>query len=109
MAQDTSQDRFDIACLRHIATDADARQASLAAAMIKLHALTIARNAPAQRDEALEIIRYSQKLYAAVPTKGSLAKVLEGHPVSARLGRGAQADLVDAIWDFLRCGEPEVG
>lgn len=106
MAQDLSQDQFDIDCLRHIATDAEAQRVSLAAAMIKLHALAIARNAPEQRADALEIVKYSKQLYEGYPDRVSLAKVLGDHPASSRLGRETQRHLVDAIWDHLRRGRP---
>lgn len=104
MAQDMSQEQFDIACLRHIAADPEAQRVSLAAAMIKLHALSIARSAPALRSEALEIVRYSEQLYAGLPDRGSLARVVEDHPASSRLRGWALADLVDAIWDHVRRG-----
>lgn len=104
MAQDMSQDRFDVDCLRHIATDPDAERISLAAAMIKLHALAIARNAPGFREDALEIVRYSRELYAGLPDKRAIAKVLDGHPASGRLGPRMAEDLVDTIWDLFRRG-----
>lgn len=104
MAQDLSQERFDIDCLRHIATDPEAQRVSLAAAMIKLHALAIARNVPSFRDDALEIVRYSQELYAGLPDKGSIAQTFRDHPASYRLGPRALEDLIESIWDLFRRG-----
>lgn len=104
MAQDMSQDRFDVDCLRHIATDAEAERVSLAAAMIKLHALAIARNVPSFREDALEIVRYSRELYAGLPDKRSIAKVLAEHPASTRLGPRMSENLIDTIWDLFRRG-----
>lgn len=105
MAQDLSQDQFDIACLRHIVADPEARRASLAAAMIKLHALAIARSTPDLREEALEIVKYSERLYFGLPDRASLARVICEHPASARLRGQAINDLVEAVWDHLRRGK----
>jgi len=104
MAQDTSQNRFDIDCLRHIATDPDAQRASLAAAMIKMHALSIGRSAPELRAQSLEIVKYSEQLYAGIPDRMSLARIVEDHPATMGLKSRAVEDLVDAIWNHLRRG-----
>lgn len=108
MAQDTSQNQFDIDCLRQIAADPDAQRVSLAAAMIKMHALAIARTVPELRGDALEIVRYSEQLYAGVPDRDSLARTVEDHPVSTVLKPWAIRDLVDSIWNHLRCGRNPV-
>jgi hypothetical protein len=107
MAQDATPTQFDIDCLRHVAADAEARRVSLAAAMIKLHALSIARSTPALRDEALEIVRYAAQLYAGLPDRAALAQIVEEHmsrPVTPR-GRSAAAEaLAEAVWNHFRCG-----
>ena len=104
MAQDMSQEQFDIACLRHIVADPEAQRVSLAAAMIKMRALAIARSTPDLRATALEIARYSEQLYAGIPNRDSLARVVEGHPALSRLGSWAVEDLIEAIWNHLREG-----
>lgn len=104
MAQDLTQDEFDIACLRHIATDAEVRRISLAAAMIKLHALAIARAKPALREEALEIVGYLEQLYAGLPSRQSLRRIVEEQPASARIPAHALDGFVEAIWRHFSDG-----
>ena len=102
MAQKPSQ--FDIDCLRLIAADPDARQASLSAAMIKLHALTIARADPGLRSEALEIVRHLDALYPRLPSRGSLDRLVRDLCASASFSDSALDALVSAIWDHFRLG-----
>lgn len=109
MTHDPAQDRFDIACLRGIKTDAHARRHALAAAMIKLHALSIARELPRFRDEALEIVDYAQQLYAERLTREAVADVVRAHlarsplrSTSAEAGR--VEDLIDALWTLISTG-----
>ena len=102
MAQHTSQ--FDIDCLRLIAADPDARLASLSAAMIKLHALTIARADPGLRNEALEIVRHLETLYRRLPTRESLAQLVRGRSGNSRIPDEAVESLIDAILEHFRCG-----
>ena len=101
MKQKSSQ--FDIDCLRLIAADPEARQASLSAAMIKLHALTIARADPSLRGEALEIVHHLEALYPRLPTRISLDGIVRDRCASA-LSETALSGLVSAIWDHFRLG-----
>lgn len=107
MAQDAARDRFDIDCLRHIVADAETQRVSLAAAMIKVHALAIARSAPPQREDALEIVRYAEQLYAGLPKKGAVTRIVEHHlggAASRPASRIAAAALADEIWELFRRG-----
>lgn len=111
MTHDVAQDSFDIACLRSIKTDAHARRHALAAAMIKLHALSIARELPRFRNEALEIVEYVQQLYAERLTRDAVSKVVRAH-VARAPGRALQAeagnaqidDLVEDLWSLISTG-----
>lgn len=104
MAQDAAPDGFDVACLRGIRTDPQARRHALAAAMIKLHALTIARELPRFRSEALEIVAYAQQLHAEQPTRDAVAALVRAH--LARPNPGRTDDLVDALWTLITTGRP---
>ena len=102
MEQKSSQ--FDIDCLRLIATDPDVRQASLSAAMIKLHALTIARTDPGLRGEALEIVRHLETLYPRLPTRTSLDRLVRERCAPLSLPETALVGLVSAVWDHFGLG-----
>lgn len=108
MTHDVAQERFDIACLRGIATDVHARRQALAAAMIKLHALSIAREVPRFRCEALEIVKYAQQLYAERLTRDAVAEIVRGHLAEGQLrapvGAGRINDLTDALWALISTG-----
>ena len=105
-----TQDPFDIACLRGIATDADAKRIALAAAMIRMLALTMAREAPQLRDEALQIVDHARQLYHAMPTRNSIAAVLESFPgtgpaVGDRHNMARRDELVEALWQHFQVGQ----
>lgn len=109
MTHDVAQERFDIACLRGIATDAHARRHALAAAMIKLHALSIAREIPRFRSEALEIVKYAQQLYSERLTRDAVADIVRAHlgrshPRTPTIGAGQMEDLTDALWALISTG-----
>ena len=97
-------DRFDIDCLRHVVADPEVQRVSLAAAMIKVHALSIARSAPLQRDEALAIVGYLDTLYAGLPDRRSIRRLLEEHPRSTLPSDRAKDDLAEALWSLFRRG-----
>ena len=104
------QDQFDIECLRGVATDAGAKRHALAAAMIKLRALSIARELPRFRDEALEIVGYAQQLYAERTTRDAIGEIVRTHLArSAQRQRGGMnsdqvEDLVEALWTRISTG-----
>lgn len=108
MAQDRPDDHFDIACLRGIATDPSARRLALAAALIKLHALSIARTAPEMREEALRIVAYSRQLFRTLPTRESIEDIIDrfvAPTTSSRAGRRSREQLVEALWEHLQIGK----
>ena len=108
-----TQDRFDIACLRGIATDADSKRIALSAAMIRMLALTMAREAPQLREEALQIVAYTSQLYHAIPTRVSIAAVLDSvspqlrSAADERHGPSKRAEIVEALWKHFQVGKPE--
>lgn len=104
-----AQDRFDIDCLRTITADPDSAGLALSAALIKMHALAIARAAPELRDRALEIARRSRDLHAAQPTRRSIAALVEAHlgtPGPSAPPQGRRRALADALWEHVRTGQP---
>lgn len=105
------QEQFDIACLRGLATDADARRIALSAAMIKVLAFAIARQSPELREDALEIVGHVTQLYRVMPTRSSIRSVLDAHlsrpdpqgrngPRSER----SREEVVEALWRHFQTG-----
>lgn len=110
MTQNLAQDQFDIDCLRHIVADAETQRVSLAAAMIKVHALAIARSAPGQRGDALEIVRYAEELYPALPNQGAVRRIVDDHlaeMASHPRSRMAAAGLAEDIWKLFQRGRAD--
>ena len=103
------QDPFDITCLRSVATDPDARRIALSVAMIKVLALSMARQAPDLKEEALQIIDHARKLYAILPTRESLEMLVDGYsggrPGLSRSTARSREAFVEALWRHFQDGQ----
>lgn len=105
-----AQDPFDITCLRSVATDPDAQRVALSVAMIKVLALSMARQAPALREDALQIVDHARKLYAVLPTRGSIGSLVDGYSERGRPGgpkstAPSRDAFVEALWRHFQDGK----
>lgn len=106
-----AQNSFELTALKALTTDPGAKRIVLIAAMIKVLALSMARQAPELREDALRIVDYVGKLYEAMPTRASIAAVVEAYEAraaprsSASPARWRRDDLVEALWEHFQAGK----